>query len=519
MAFISDTTIEKLLTRVDIDGWENGGREMQELVDHTTGKVFARIPKGTKEDVLRAEDRARIAQKKWAKVAPADRAKIIFKFADLVHKNRNWLMDIAQAETGKARIHITEELIDVLLVSRYYAKRAPKWLKDEKIAGPLPLISKGRVTHNPVGIVGVVAPWNYPMSLSASDSVPAILAGNAMIIKPDSNTPLSALAIATLMDKAGLPEHLWQVITGPGTEVGSTLTDTADFMMFTGSSRTGKAMGEQLGSRLVGFSAELGGKNAMIVDEGVDYERVAEIATRACFSNAGQLCIGIERIYAVGSAYEDFTKVLVDRLERMKIGVGREWEIEMGSLINKKQLDTVQDHLDDAVAKGARILTGGKHRPDLGPFVFEPTLLADVPEDAICYRGETFGPINSIYPAKSIEDAVEQANDTDYGLNTSIFCKDKKEAQWVADQVNTGQVNVGEGYGIAWATLDGPSGGWGDSGKGYRHSKDGLMKYTKSKTIATVNSAVLHLGGPKFLPTKIWGPVYEQLSNMMKYMP
>ena len=377
------------------------------------GEPLAEIPAGTADDVVAAVERARAAQVAWADRDVADRVAVITRFAKEVMRNRAELMDIVQAETGKSRSSAQEEVLDCLITARHYARTAPGLLAPKRVQGMLPGLTKAVVRRQPKGVVGVIAPWNYPLNLAATDALAALIAGNAVVIKPASITPFCALAAADMFYRAGLPRELFQVVPGAGGTVGGAIVDNVDYLMFTGSTATGRTLGRQCGERLIGFSAELGGKNAMIVTAGADLDRVAEVATRAFFSNSGQLCISVERLYVEKSVAAQLTEKLTARVKAMSVGPGYDFEAEMGSLISQDQLDTVSAHVDDAVSKGARVLAGGRARPDLGPLFYEPTLLADVPEDATCFGDETFGPVVSIYPVDSVEEAIAEANKTE----------------------------------------------------------------------------------------------------------
>ena len=482
-----------------------------------TGEPLAEIPVGTADDVVAAVDRARAAQVAWAEREPEDRVAVLKRFASQVMRDRDQLMDIIQAETGKSRASAQEEVLDCLITARHYAKTAPALLAPKRVKGMLPGLTKAVVRRHPKGVVGVIAPWNYPLNLAATDALAALAAGNAVVIKPASLTPFCALAAADMLYRAGLPRDLFQVVPGSGGTVGGAIVDNTDYLMFTGSTATGRTLGRQCGERLIGFSAELGGKNAMIVAAGADLDEVAEVATRAFFSNSGQLCISVERVYVEESVAAELTEKLVARVKAMSVGPGYDFEAEMGSLISRDQLDTVTAHVDDAVAKGARVLAGGRPRPDLGPLFYEPTLLADVPEDATCYGEETFGPVVSIYPVASVDEAVAKANDTEYGLNSSVFAASDAEGEAIAARLRTGTVNVGEGYVAGWGSVAGPMGGMGASGVGRRHGDEGLLKYTESQTIAT--QRVMHLGGPSFLPRNRWQKVLAPATDAMRFLP
>lgn len=492
-------------------------RSSSVITEVFTGEPLAEIPVGTADDVGVAVKRARAAQVAWADRSPEERATILSRFAKEVMQGRDQLMDIVQAETGKSRASAQEEVLDCLITARHYARTAPGLLAPKRVQGMVPGLTKAVVRRHPKGVVGVIAPWNYPLTLAVTDALAALAAGNAVVIKPASITPFCALAAADLLYRAGLPRDLFQVVPGPGGAVGGAIVASVDYLMFTGSTATGRTLGREAGERLIGFSAELGGKNAMIVTAGADLDEVVEVATRAFFSNSGQLCISVERVYVERSVASELTARLIARVEAMSVGPGYDFEAEMGSLISRDQLDTVIAHVDDAVAKGARVLAGGRPRPDLGPLFYEPTLLADVPEDATCFGEETFGPVVSIYPVDSVDEAITRANDTEYGLNSSVFAASDAEGESIAARLRTGTVNVGEGYVAGWGSVAGPMGGMGASGMGRRHGEEGLLKYTESQTVAT--QRVVHLGGPSFLSRNRWQELLAPATNAMRFLP
>ncbi|HZU39998.1 MAG TPA: succinic semialdehyde dehydrogenase, partial [Solirubrobacteraceae bacterium] len=339
-----------------------GEREPMEIVNPATGEPLASTPRCTPEDVALAVSRAREAQERWRRTEHSTRRRILLRFHDLVLDRQDELLDVVQLESGKARRHAFEEILDTAIVARYYANTAERHLRSRRRRGALPLLTATWEHHHPVGVVGVISPWNYPLTLSISDSVPALAAGNAVVLKADSKTPFSALHGVALLEEAGLPAGLIQVLTGSGAELGPELIDRVDYVMFTGSTATGREVASRAAARLIPSSMELGGKNAMLVLEDADLSRAAEGAERALFSNAGQLCISIERLLVHESAAEEFKRRLVDRVNGMRLGAGLSYEFDMGSLISAEQLETVRDHVQDAVAKGARVLAGGKAR-------------------------------------------------------------------------------------------------------------------------------------------------------------
>jgi succinate-semialdehyde dehydrogenase / glutarate-semialdehyde dehydrogenase len=467
-----------------------------------TGKPLTSIPVATAADVEAAFTKARAAQADWSKRPVKERVAVISRYRDLVIENREFLMDLLQAEGGKARWAAQEEVIDLVANANYYAQVAEGVLKPHKVQALLPGIGKTTVHYQPKGVVGVISPWNYPMTLTASDSVPALIAGNAVVLKPDSQTPFCALACAELLYKAGLPRDLYAIVPGPGSVVGTAIVENCDYLMFTGSSATGSHLAEQAGRRLIGFSAELGGKNAMIVAHGANLDKVAKAATRACFSNAGQLCISIERIYVEKDLADEFTHKFGDAVRNMKLGTDYDFSVDMGSMISEDQLKTVSSHVDDATAKGAKVIAGGQARPDIGPLFYEPTVLTDVTPEMECAANETFGPLVSIYPVADVQEAIEKANDTEYGLNASVWAASTAEGEKIAARLRSGTVNVDEGYAFAWGSLGAPMGGMGISGVGRRHGPEGLLKYTESQTIAAAR--VFNLDAPFGMPQKLW---------------
>lgn len=512
--------LAELSRLIAVPAWREdpGSRETHTVPEPFTGQPLGEVPIGTASDVEDAFARARRAQVAWAARPLADRAAVLRRFGDLVFAHRDELLDLVQAESGKNRLSALDEVLDVMLNARFYAERGPGWLKEKRIGGMIPGLTKSKVMYVPRGVVGVIAPWNYPLSLSMTDALAAIMAGNGIVMKPATQTPFTALLGLELLQAAGLPEGLWQIVPGSGGVVGTAIVERCDYLMFTGSSATGAELGGRIGARLIPFSAELGGKNPMIVGEGVDLAKVCEIGVRACFASAGQLCMSVERIFVVRSVYDAFCEAFAKRVSAIKLGAGYGWDAEMGCIVSPEQLDVIAGHVEDAVAKGARILAGGRRRPDLGPTFFEPTLLADVPESADCYAAETFGPVASVYPVDSLDEAIERANASAYGLCSSVFCATDAEGEAVASRLNTGMANVNEGYAPAWSSLEGPSGGMGISGVGYRHGVEGLRKYTHARTIA-VQSRALHLGGPSFLKGAVWPKALTQGTNLMKYLP
>ncbi|MFL5821359.1 MAG: succinic semialdehyde dehydrogenase [Solirubrobacteraceae bacterium] len=479
----------------------DGERESIEVENPATGEVLAAVPRCTGEDVALAVERARSAQARWGQTGWEERRRILLRFHDLVLDHQDELLDLIQLESGKARRHAFEEVIDVAVVARYYARTAERNLRAHRRRGALPLLTASWEHHHPVGVVGVITPWNYPLTLSISDAVPALAAGNAVVFKSDSQTPFSALGAIPLLEEAGLPRDVIQSVTGSGSELGPELIDRVDYIMFTGSTEVGRKVASQAAERLIPSSMELGGKNAMLVLEDADLDRAVEGAERAMFSNAGQLCISIERLLLHESVADEFIRRLVERMRAMRLGAGFSYKDDMGSLISKNQLETVREHLDDAVEKGATVLAGGNARPDIGPYFHEATLLTDVSDDMTLFADETFGPVVSASRFSSEEEAVQRANASRFGLNFSIWTRDADRGRRLATRLQAGTVNVNEGYISAWGSIDAPMGGMKDSGLGRRHGAEGIRKYTEPQTVAV----------QRLLPIAPYGPVRQRL--------
>lgn len=449
-----------------------------------SGDRLGSVPACTPADVTAAFERAREAQQSWADRPVSERAEIVRRFHDLVLDRRPELLDVTQAESGKARIDAFEEVLDVANTARHYADSAGEYMEPERRSGAFPLLTRTTVHRHPVGVVGVISPWNYPLTLAVSDAIPALLAGNAVVLKPASETPFVALLLRDLLREAGVPDDVFQVVTGRGSEVGPALVDESDFVCFTGSTETGREVARQAGGNLTDCSLELGGKNPMVVLADADLDRAAAGAVQGCFTNAGQLCISFERLYVQREVYDEFIDRFVRRTRALDLGGSYDYGPDVGSLVGPDQLETVTAHVEDAVEQGADLLTGGRARPDLGPYFYEPTILADVTEGMTAAREETFGPVVWVQPFDAVAEAVELANDSEYGLNASVWTEDGERGRHIAQQIDCGTVNVNDAYAAAWASIDAPMGGMKASGLGRRHGREGFQKYTESQTVA-----------------------------------
>lgn len=471
-----------------------------------TGEPLFDLPRSSADDVRGAVSRARLAQIAWARLGFAERRRILLRAHDLILDRREQLLDLTQLESGKTRGQAFEEVFQAASVTRWNALMARRVLAGGRRRAGIPLVLSTRVRYRPKGVVGVITPWNYAVSLGAMDVVPALAAGCAVVQKADDQGALSVLALRRAFIDAGLPETLWAVVAGDPDEAGEALTDEVDYICFTGSTATGRRIAEKAGRRLVGASLELGGKNALIVLDDVDVEQAAADAAHACFSSMGQLCVSIERIYVHRRIAEPFTAALAARLAQPRIGSGLDHDADYGSLATAAQLERVRAHLDDAVAKGARLVVGGRARPDVGPWAFEPTILADVTRDMRVATEETFGAIASLTVVENETEAVLFANESDYGLNASVLTGSTRHGLRLADEIDAGSVNVNEGYRGSFGSVDAPMGGLKESGIGRRNGQEGLRRFVDPVTIS-VNRRLIPLPHSGAEYARLTGPL------------
>jgi succinate-semialdehyde dehydrogenase/glutarate-semialdehyde dehydrogenase len=462
------------------------------IIDPISGKKLHDLEAHSATDVALRFDEGRSAQKLWAQTPPPDRSKIAYRLVDAVIARQDELMDILQRETGKSRAHAFEEITGALAAISYYAKTSPKLLKRKKVRGGVPLLITAYTEPAPVGVVGIVTPWNYPLALTMMDVIPALLAGNSVVQKADNQTAKTVKLARDIAVSVGIPEKVWQVVHGDPTEVGNAVTDNADYMAFTGSTATGRLVAQRAASRLIGYSLELGGKNPMIVMPGADLAEAAEMAIASAFGNAGQLCVSIERLYVPAHALAAFEAVLKDKVESLTLGVSNDFDFDLGALSSQAQLERVSGFVERAKKEGARVVTGGQVRSDIGPNFYAPTVLSDIPHGAEILHKEVFGPVIALVPYSSLDEAVELANATEYGLNASVV-GNPKEALKLASRLMAGSVNINEGYRASMATMAAPMGGMKQSGMNRRSGPGGLLRFTENRTIGVANKLPIGL--------------------------
>jgi succinate-semialdehyde dehydrogenase/glutarate-semialdehyde dehydrogenase len=455
-----------------------------------TGQPLHELPQSSVGDVEEAAESARLAQRAWRAAGFAHRRAVLLRAHDLLLERREELLDLLQTESGKSRGHAFEEIFQAASVTRYYALSAQRVLATKRRRAGIPLVLSTRVTYSPKKLIGVVTPWNYPIALGTMDIVPALAAGSAVIQKIDNQGALAMLATREAYIDAGVPAELWPIVAGPGNDVGNAVVDSCDYICFTGSTPTGTSVGKRAAGRLIGASLELGGKNPLLVLADANPATAAADAVYACFASMGQLCVSIERIYVHESIAEEFTREFVARVADLTQTAALDYSGDVGSLTSAAQLQRVQAHVDDALAKGATLLAGGAARPEIGPYFFAPTVLNGVTEEMQCFANETFGPVVAITAVASDTEAVDRANNTEFGLNASIFSGSVAHARRLADQLDAGSVNINEGYRGSLSSVDAPMGGMKSSGLGRRSGPEGILRFVQSRTISQSNGII-----------------------------
>jgi acyl-CoA reductase-like NAD-dependent aldehyde dehydrogenase len=450
-----------------------------------TGGTVRTVPDLGAEAVAEMAARGRAAQPQWEAYGFDGRARVLLRA-------QKWLMDNAQrvaetivSETGKT--YEDANLAEIGYAGNafgFWAKHGPDYLADESIKSSQVLV-KGKkliLRYRPLGLIGVIGPWNYPLTNSFGDCIPALMAGNSVILKPSEITPLTSLLMAEGLRECGLPDDVLQIATGRGA-TGAALIEHVDMIMFTGSTKTGRKVAEAAARRLIPASLELGGKDPMIVLSDADVERAANFAAYFSMQNAGQTCISIERVYVEEPVYDEFVAKVSEKVRALRVGnpEGGFGTVEVGAITFPPQLDTIKDHVEDAVQKGARVLTGGKQAPGPGRF-YEPTVLVDVDHTMKCMTEETFGPTLPIMKVADADEAVRLANDSPYGLGASVFSRDAARGEAVARRIEAGAANVNDAM-INYTVLELPMGGSKTSGIGSRHGAGGIRKYCSQQAI------------------------------------
>lgn len=452
------------------------------------GKVIAELPAITKEEVPGIVERARAAQGRWEAIGVHERAKLFKALRSWLYAHQEEFTDTISREGGKPQEDAFYlEWIYAMSSLSYWPRVAPKLLADRrKWARNRLFVGNSTVErYVPHGVVGIIGPWNYPFVNSIGDAIPALLAGNAVILKPASKTPLTSLLLQRGMREVGFPEDVFQVAIAPGS-VGGELVNHVDMVMFTGSTEVGKGVARQAAERLIPYSLELGGKDPLIVLADADVQKAADHALYYSLVNGGQTCMSIERIYVESPIYDEFVERLVAGFDQVDFGdpEGGLGTVEVGSMTVGSQADEIAEQVADAVAKGAKIVRGGnKVVKGDGAIYFEPTILTELEHGMEIVDEETFGPTIQVLRVESAEEAVRLANDSKYGLAAAVYSGDVRRAEAIARRIEAGTVSINDSL-VFWAELQMPMGGWKESGAGLgRHGEVGILKYTKLQSL------------------------------------
>jgi succinate-semialdehyde dehydrogenase/glutarate-semialdehyde dehydrogenase len=456
------------------------GAEPDEIIsfDPATGEEVGRVPNLTADAVANAVSKARTAQSAWAALGYDERKRVVMRARTIVLEEMEEIAQLISRESGKPVSEaFSTEISPTLDLMQYFARNAKKLLRSQKInIGQYGLLGRSsRIIYRPVGVVGIISPWNFPWAIPLGEVVMSLMAGNAVILKPSELTPLVGVKIGQVFERAGLPGGLLQVVTGDGKTGGSLVEAGVDKIMFTGSVATGKRVAEAAARKLIPCVLELGGKDPMIVLEDANLEMAAKAAVWGGFANSGQACASVERCYVQERIAPQFIEQVVTEVRALHQNVGSVEGTDIGAMSSERQMKIVEEHVDDAIANGAHALTGGHRKGDLGGMFFEPTVLTDVNQQMTVMREETFGPVLPIMTFKSDDEAVRLANDSVFGLTASVWTKNMGRGRRMAEQIEAGTVTVNEVL-YTHAIAQTPWGGMKQSGIGRTHGKLGLLE-------------------------------------------
>lgn len=466
--------------------------------DPATGEEIGRLPIATGREVAQAVERARRAQKEWSKLSFTERGRVVMRARRIVLDEIEELAAMISREAGKpVNEAISMEIVPTLDLMQYFARKTARLLRPQKIdIGLYGLLGRtSRIIYKPLGVVGIISPWNFPWAIPLGEVVMALMAGNAVVLKPSELTPFTALKIKDAFARAGLDDDLLSVVTGDGRTGAALIEAGVDKMMFTGSVATGKRVAEAAAKRLLPVVLELGGKDPMIVLEDADIEMAALAAVWGAFSNSGQACASVERCYVHETIAPQFTEKVVQHTRALRQNIGMREDTDIGAMSSERQLKIVEDHVNDAVSRGAQALTGGRRAPNLSGSFYEPTVLSEVNHTMPVMRDETFGPVLPVMTFKTESEALEFANDSPFGLTASVWTKDIARGRRLATQIEAGTVMVNEvlyTHGIGQT----PWGGFKESGLGRTHGRLGLLELVAPQH--------LHVNRISFVPDLWW---------------
>jgi len=460
-----------------------GGKRRLSLTSPAKGEPIGEIEVQNEHDVALALEAARKAQPDWAKRSVGERARYLTRAVQKLIERQDEFIDVLQRESGKPRTEILMmEIYSACDVLTYYAKHATEMLRSEKqpLHGLLRFMKKLRIDYRPMGVIGVISPWNVPFILSLSPTIQALLAGNAVLLKPSEITPFSGRLVGDLLESVGLPDGLLTVLMGDG-ETGAALVEAGvDKVSFTGSVRTGRSVAQACARQLIPCTLELGGKDPMIVCEDANLDNAAGGAIAGAFLNSGHVCCGTERVYVVDEIADEFTRKVVDRVARLR--QGNRGEFDVGAIFWDRQLEIIEAHVADAVAKGAKLLAGGRRNPSLDGLFFEPTVLSEVNHDMLIMQEETFGPVLPIMRVSDLDEAVRLANQSHFGLGANVWTRDNRSGVEIARRIDSGGVCIND-MSMTYGVLEAPFGGLKSSGVGQIHGTNALRGFTHPKPI------------------------------------
>jgi len=455
-------------------------KNMVEVRSPFDGQLVGAVPDQSPAEVAAVVSDLRAAQVEWEQGGVDARVRWMSAYRDWLLDNTDRLNKILQSETGKPWAEANLEIPGIIDLINYYADRAPALLADRRPRshGLLTATKRQLLVHRPYAVVGNITPWNFPLALSLIDVIPALLAGAAAVVKPSEVTPLAVREAVQGWEEIGAPP-VFACVTGTG-PTGAAVVDTVDYVQFTGSTRTGRLIAQRAGERLVPYSLELGGKDAMIVLADADLERASSAAVWGGFANAGQMCTSVERLYVEAPVYDEFVGLVADKARALRVGADAQgYAYDVGPLVAASQVDIVERHVEQALSTGAKALVGGSRGE--GNY-FEPTVLVDVDHTMDCLREETFGPTLPIMKVADADEAVRLANDSAYGLSAVVFSRDSQRAEAVARRLEAGAVNINDVFANLF-TAPLPMSGWKESGIGARMGDHGLLKFCRTQAI------------------------------------
>ncbi|MFC7050931.1 NAD-dependent succinate-semialdehyde dehydrogenase [Emcibacter nanhaiensis] len=477
---LSDPDLFREAMLIDGEWVQADSGECIEIRNPATGELVGYAPKAGQAETARAIAAAEVALKEWKEALPKERSAILRKLYDLMHEHIDDLAMILTAEQGKTLAEAKGEIIYSAGFIEWFSEEAKRIYGDiipPNMAGRRILVEKA-----PIGVFAAITPWNFPSAMITRKAGPGWAVGCTGVIKPASQTPFSAFALGVLAERAGLPKGVCNIVTGSARHIGGELTQNPGVrkLSFTGSTEIGAKLLEQCAPTIKKTSMELGGNAPFIVFDDADLDAAVAGAMAAKYRNCGQACVAANRVLVQAGIYDEFAKKLAEETAKLKVGNGTDPDVVQGPLIDQAAVDKVEEHISDAVAKGAKVAVGGKQHA-LGGTFFEPTVLTDVPRDALIFRDETFGPVAPLFKFETEEEALEMANDTPYGLAAYFYARDIGRIVKVYSGLDFGIIGVNEGF-ISSEVV--PFGGVKASGLGREGSKYGADDYLEIKYIA-----------------------------------